>query len=159
MNEGIQPQPCGCGSIDCGGQKCKSPHSLDPVLGTDQTDATKPHSLHGVVKPPLVYLAVPYSHPDPAVRKQRFEAANRAAGKLMKEGHHVFSPISHTHPIAEACDLPLGWDYWQAFDRAYLTHCHKIVVLKIPGWQESKRVAGELAIAKELGLIIEYMEA
>jgi hypothetical protein len=113
--------------------------------------------LHAVVRP-LVYLACPYSHPDRAVRVKRFEAVNRAAAKLMRQGLMIFSPISHTHPIAEAGDLPLGWEYWQAYDRAYLTHCHKIIVLMLDGWVSSKGVTGELAIAKELDLTVEYMD-
>jgi len=108
---------------------------------------------------PLTYLACPYSHPDHAVRVARFEAANRAAGVLIREGHKVFSPISHTHPIAECCDLPLGWDFWEAFDRAFLSISGRVVVLLIDGWRESKGVQGELRIAAELGLPITYREA
>lgn len=106
---------------------------------------------------PLTYLACPYSHPDRAVRVARFNAANAAAGELMRQGHLVFSPISHTHPIAEACALPLGWDFWQAFDRAYLDHSHLLVVLEIDGWRESRGVAAEIAIAREQGLPIVYI--
>lgn len=107
----------------------------------------------------LTYLACPYSHPDRAVRVARFEAANRAAGALMREGRIVFSPISHTHPIAEASDLPLGWDFWEAFDRAYLAHSRLVVVLTIDGWRESKGVTAELAIAAELGIPVDYLDA
>ena len=108
---------------------------------------------------PLIYLAVPYSHDDPQVRHERFRAANRAAGQLMQQGHKVFSPISHTHPIAIECDLPKGWDYWESFDRAYMNHCYKIVVLCVEGWENSKGIRAELQIAYELGLEVEYMEA
>jgi hypothetical protein len=104
----------------------------------------------------LIYLAVPYSHPDPAVREARFHAANKAAGAMMAAGLHVFSPISHTHPIALCCDLPLGFNYWEAFDRAILSRCTRLVILMLPGWSESTGVAGELAIAEEMGLPVEY---
>jgi hypothetical protein len=110
------------------------------------------------MKKPLIYLAVPYSHQDAGVRHSRFEAVNKVAADLMRKGLHIFSPISHTHPIALAGELPLGWEFWEAFDRAYLTHCHKIIVLKLDGWKESKGVTAELKIAEELGLDIEYME-
>lgn len=106
----------------------------------------------------LTYLACPYSHHDRAVRVARFEAANRAAAALMQAGHRVFSPISHTHPIAEAGDLPLGWDYWEAFDRAYLSISARVVVLRIDGWDQSKGVAAELRIAAEAGLPVEYFD-
>jgi hypothetical protein len=107
---------------------------------------------------PLTYLACPYSHPDRAVRVARFEAANRAAAVLMQDGHKVFSPISHTHPIAEAGDLPKGWDFWEAFDRAYLAISGKVVVLQIDGWDTSKGVAAEIQIAGEMGIPVEYVD-
>lgn len=106
----------------------------------------------------LIYLAVPYSHPDSEVRKIRFQKVNVVAAKLMKAGHHIYSPISHTHPIALAGDLPTGWEYWSAYDRALLNVCKKIIVLKLEGWETSKGVTAELNIAKELGLEIEFIE-
>lgn len=106
----------------------------------------------------LVYLAVPYSHPDAEVRERRFAAANKTAATLMRKGEHIISPISHTHPIALAGGLPLGWDYWESYDRAILEACRKIVVLMLDGWRESKGITGEIAIAKELGLEIEYLK-
>lgn len=105
----------------------------------------------------LVYLAVPYSSPDREVRLARFRAANIAAGILVKRGDIVFSPISHTHPIAEECDLPKGWEFWAAFDRAYLSASRLLVILCIDGWRESVGVNAEREIAKELRLPVEFM--
>lgn len=105
----------------------------------------------------LTYLAVPYSHPDPEIRAARFVAANRAAGMLMAKGHLVFSPISHTHPIAEECDLPKGWEFWQEFDRAYIAASKMLVVLCIDGWRESVGVSAEISIATEMGIPVEYI--
>ncbi len=76
----------------------------------------------------------------------------------MAGGVHLYAPIPHTHPIAEAGDLPKGWDYWGAYDRAILSCCNKIIVLKLDGWQESKGVQAEIAIAAEQGITIEYLE-
>jgi hypothetical protein len=106
---------------------------------------------------PLVYLACPYSDPDPAVREARFHASNRAAAKLMKLGYMVFAPISHTHPIAVDGDLPKGWDFWEQYDRAVLSCCNRIGVLKLPGWDKSVGVAAELKIASEMGIVVEYL--
>lgn len=106
---------------------------------------------------PLIYLACPYSHKDRSVRVARFEAANLAASKLMREGHYVFSPISHTHPIAEAGGLPLGWDFWEGFDRALLGVSHRLIVLTLDGWAESTGVRAELAIAAEMSIAFEYL--
>ena len=106
----------------------------------------------------LVYLATPYSHPDAAVREQRFREVNRVAGDMMRRGEHVFSPISHAHPIALTGDLPMGWDFWQAYDRAILRACGKLAVLMQNGWQDSVGVQAEIAIAREMGLPVEFIE-
>ena len=106
----------------------------------------------------LVYLATPYSHDDPNVRRQRFEIVNRVAAGLMRDGVHIYSPISHTHPIAMAGDLPKGWDYWEKYGRVVLAACVKVIVLRQPGWEQSTGVNAELAIARELGLPIEFID-
>jgi hypothetical protein len=106
---------------------------------------------------PLVYLACPYSHDDPKIREERFLIANREAGKLMKAGHMVFSPISHSHPIALAGDLPKTWEYWENFCRTYMSYSYLLVVLCIDGWEESTGIRVEIEIAKEMGMGIKYM--
>ena len=108
--------------------------------------------------PGLIYLATPYSDPDPAVRLQRFEEVSRVAALLTQAGMHVFSPISHTHQIALAGDLPNDWEFWEAHDRAFLAACEGLIVLRQTGWQESTGVTAELAIAREMGIMIEYMD-
>lgn len=107
------------------------------------------------VRPPetsLVYLASPYSHDDPSVREDRFQAACRAAAHLMRAGLRVFSPIAHTHPILLASDLPTGWEFWEAYDEAVLRACRALVVLKLDGWKDSTGVRGEVRIARRLNL-------
>jgi len=107
---------------------------------------------------PLTYLACPYSDDDREVRLARFDAVNRVASELMRQGLHIFSPISHTHPILESGGLPCGWDYWAAYDRAVLSVCNKLIVLKLDGWERSIGVTAEVQIAVEMGLPIEYLE-
>lgn len=128
----------------------------DPASGNDAPPQT---GRDEELKANLIYLAVPYSHPDAAVRESRFNAVNRVAARLMKAGTHVFSPISHTHPIALVGDLPTGWDYWAAYDRLMLSACEKLVVLMLDGWRESTGVQAEIDIAKELGMEIVFIEA
>lgn len=106
----------------------------------------------------LTYLAAPYSHPDPAVRCARFNAINNAAGALMRTGHLVFSPISMGHPINEACGFTGAWKFWEALDRAYLNASRELIVLKLPGWETSVGVTAEIAIAKELGIPVSYLD-
>lgn len=105
----------------------------------------------------MIYLATPYNHTDPAIRVARFDAVNKVAAELMRDGLHVFSPISHSHPIALVGDLPKGWEYWAVYDRTMLGICDALVVLMLDGWMESIGVNAEIAIAKEMGLPITYM--
>ena len=111
-----------------------------------------------LVRPSLVYLATPYSDPDPLIRRERFEKVNDFAARMMRSGLHVFSPISHTHPIAQAGGLQLGWEFWEACDLKILSVCEKLIVLKLDGWQNSRGVTAEIAIANELGLSVEFVD-
>ena len=97
----------------------------------------------------MIYLASPYSDPDPAVEQQRFKAVCKVAGKLMMQGHRIFSPIAHTHAIAMAGDMPRGWDFWYEYDREMLAACDELWVLKLPGWDKSRGIAGEIALWPE----------
>ena len=94
-----------------------------------------------------IYLASPYSDPDPDLREHRFRAACEKAGILMAAGHIVFSPIAHSHPIAKVCDLPKGWDFWEKYDRTFIEWCDELWVLMVPGWETSKGIAAEIEIA------------
>lgn len=106
----------------------------------------------------LVYLATPYTHEDAAVKQRRFEVVNRVAAELMRSGVHVFSPISHTHPIALAGDLPGDWQFWEQYDRAVLKACVRVLVLRQEGWAESTGVRAEIKIAEEMGLPVEFID-
>ena len=98
----------------------------------------------------MIYLASPYTHPDPAVRQWRFEAACRVTAKLMRAGLIVFSPIAHSHPLTRY-GLPGEWQFWQRYDRAHLEACSGLAVLMLEGWKESKGVQSEIAFARDLG--------
>lgn len=99
----------------------------------------------------MIYLASPYSHPDPDVRERRFDEVCRIAGALMAAGHQVFSPIAHTHPIAVRCDLPKGWEFWRKYDEDLLAACDWLVVAAMDGWQDSVGVKAEIQVALDTG--------
>ncbi|MCY4652516.1 MAG: hypothetical protein OXC95_05050 [Dehalococcoidia bacterium] len=43
----------------------------------------------------LVYLAAPFSHPDPEVSRRRLDEVNGYAAQLLSRGILAFSPLSH----------------------------------------------------------------
>jgi hypothetical protein len=104
----------------------------------------------------LVYLASPYTHPDPAVMQRRFEEICAVAARFIKRGEHIFSPIAHTHPIALAGELPANFWYWEQYAKEMLSVCGELWVYEMDGWRESKGIALEIKIAEELGLRITY---
>ena len=106
-----------------------------------------------------IYLACPYSHPDPKVRESRFRAVNEYAAELLREGHLVFSPISHSHPIAVQCDLPTDHDFWREWNRTFIKWCDVLYVAALDGWLQSKGVQWEIARAKSTGkeVIIQFI--
>ena len=97
----------------------------------------------------LIYLASPYSHDNPRIREQRFNEVCKAAAVLMQQGLFVFSPIAHSHPIAQY-GLPTNFEYWQKYNDAWMECCSKLFILTIGGWTTSKGIAGEILMAEKL---------
>lgn len=104
----------------------------------------------------MIYLASPYSHPDPEVRELRYREVCRCAARLMRAGQHVFSPIAHSHGIAQH-GVPGDWAYWESLDRRFLEMCDEVGVLMLDGCHESKGVQAEIRIARELGRPITHL--
>lgn len=106
---------------------------------------------------PMIYLASPYSHPDPDVLVQRADDVAKIASDLMQGGMRVFCPIAHTHAIA-LHGLPKGWDFWEGYDREYLEFCDELIVALMDGWQDSTGVNAEIKIMNELGKPVKYYD-
>ncbi len=105
----------------------------------------------------MIYLASPYSHPDQRVREQRFDWACRVASDLMKEGWKIFSPIAHSHPIARY-GLPTDYDYWKDWNHRLIRCMQELWVLKLPGYEDSKGLTGEIKFAIDEGKALKYLE-
>ncbi len=104
----------------------------------------------------MIYLASPYSDPDPLVREQRFVVACEAAAALLRSGTAVFSPIVHGHPLA-AFGVPTGGEFWSEHDQQMLARCDEVVVLTLDGWRDSMGVRNELSLASTLGKPVRYL--
>ena len=106
-----------------------------------------------------IYLATPYSDSDPAVMLHRFNVVTEVSAKLMMQGKFVFSPITHSHPIAQYMDAEkrVSWEYWERFDTEFMSWCREVYVLMLPGWKESVGVQAEIKLANRLGKHITYI--
>ncbi len=109
-------------------------------------------------QPKLVYLASPYSHPDPFIRAERYGQVVLAAASMMAQGYVVFSPIAHSHHVGAY--LPDGTamdhDFWMRQDLPILDRCDLLAVLMLPGWDQSRGVCAEVAFANHRSIPIEF---
>jgi hypothetical protein len=104
----------------------------------------------------MIYLAAPYSHPDPTVREERYQKVCEVTAILIRAGFPVFSPITHSHPLV-AYGLPTDWRFWSRLDEIYLKRCTMLLVLTFEGWDESEGVKAEIEMAKQLGIPLCHM--
>lgn len=100
----------------------------------------------------LLYLASPYTHPSPSIREQRYRDLMEYAGPLMVAGFFVYAPILQTHPVAAKFSLPVEFEWWEAYNRAFIEQSFAVVVADMAGWRESRGVQHEIELAKSLGL-------
>lgn len=103
-----------------------------------------------------VYLASPYTHPDPAVVEWRVHATRRATALLMMRGLVVFSPIAHTHDLVQFIGRQ-SHEFWMAQDIPMLRKAERLMVLCIDGWAESRGVMEEIELAQAAGIPVEYV--
>jgi hypothetical protein len=103
----------------------------------------------------ITYLACPYTHPDPSVRRARFDAVTRLAARLIQGGEVIYAPICHSHPITET-GLPMAWDFWRDQSLAMLAVCDQVLVYCLDGWEHSVGVMAEIAAATQAGKRVRY---
>jgi nucleoside 2-deoxyribosyltransferase len=95
----------------------------------------------------LIYLASPYT----GRTSENFVAVCLATAHYLKQGHHVISPIAHTHPVAMIGELPTGFDAYQKYDERLIRACDEVWVLQLKGWESSTGVQAEMEYAKSIG--------
>lgn len=96
----------------------------------------------------FVYIASPYTDPDPDVRHKRYiEACNFTRWVALTVKLTPYSPIVHWHDIAVKHDLPKEHEFWNQLDKDMLKEATTMYVLAIAGWDTSKGIASEVAFA------------
>jgi len=103
------------------------------------------------------YLASPYTHEDPTVRQQRYEAALDCAIWMVKLGQFPFSPIVHCHPIALKGNLESDYATWRVYTRMMIRQAGTLVVLKLAGWKESQGVQADIDVADTFAVPVGYV--
>lgn len=99
----------------------------------------------------MIYVASPYSHPDSAVRQQRYEAVVAFMATLVPS-RLAFSPIMHTHDMTVRHNIAGDFATWQRYCLGMIDKADAFWVLPLEGWRESKGVAAEIDYALARGM-------
>lgn len=103
------------------------------------------------------YLGSPYTK-HPMGLEVAFRRASAAAGRLIKSGLGVFSPIAHSHPVAISGGLPLSdLELWKKQNHPFMVSAKGLIVLEDESWEESVGLRHEIETFRELNKPIVYV--
>lgn len=109
----------------------------------------------------LIYVASPYSHPNPKVRDYREFVARRYVTKKLFEEPKIIriSPIVYWHSAAKLFRLESDAAYYWEYNMELLKHCDSVEVLCMENWGNSVGVAElEIPAAMKMGKGIKYID-
>lgn len=115
--------------------------------------------------PRLIYLASPYTDPNPDIMTERLQTITTITKNLIKHAgrtskvknrkeYTYFSPVVYSSMLSEITP-PTGWYNHMLL---FLDKSDLLMVVKMDGWQESKGVQLELAYALGKGIPITYLD-
>ena len=105
----------------------------------------------------LNYLASPYRGYPNGI-EAAYEQALNVAGELTRRGVRVFSPIVHSHRLAQYADVdPCDNGLWMDIDRRMAVACDALVVACLPGWMQSAGIAEEMDLFEADGKPVYYL--
>jgi hypothetical protein len=84
-----------------------------------------------------LYVGSPYSHREPEIMEERYLAVAEFCADLAQTGNIPFSPIVHWHEIAKRFSLPRDAAFWHEQNMAMLAGAKALMVLTLPGWEDS----------------------
>ena len=126
------------------------------MITTDEGDIVDLASIRAA--PGLWYLGSPYTR-YPGGLEEAFLGATRAAAWLADNGVAAFSPIVHSHVLAQVGELdPLDHALWMALDEPLMDAAHGLIVVMMCGWEESYGVGEELRHFRAAGKPILFLQ-
>ena len=106
----------------------------------------------------IEYLGLTYTDSDPLMENWRADISDRIAADLFVHGRIIFAPISAWHHIARKHDLPGTFERWSELDEEFIKISTKLLIITLPGWEDSVGVAGEIKLANKYNVPIEYID-
>lgn len=104
------------------------------------------------------YLATVYTrHPEGPI--VAWMQACECAAALMKMGFNIFCPIAMSHPIAVFGELnAVDHDLWMKQDKPLMAAAAGMIVVRMPGWEDSEGIAEEIRTFEEAGKPIIFID-
>jgi len=106
----------------------------------------------------MEYLGLPYSDDNEEVENYRAAVSDYIFAELSKQGRVIYAPISSCHSIAKKYGLPTNFEFWEKMCFAFVGASCKLIVIMLPGWENSKGLTAEIKLAKELNIEIELLD-
>lgn len=106
---------------------------------------------------PYVYIASPYSHPEPLIREERYLRTSYYLMQCLRKGKWAYSPIVHCHELAKIWSMGKDAKTWKLYNFAMLSGAHTLEILRLDGWQHSSGIKDEYAEAERLNIPIIYV--
>lgn len=95
----------------------------------------------------MIYLAQPYSSPDPKLRESRYLFALGITGALFQGGLNVYSPIVHWHVSAKLFQFPTDFAPYRELNEEMIRLSSAMYIALLPGLYDSEGVFAELRYA------------
>jgi hypothetical protein len=104
------------------------------------------------------YLATPYTKYGGGI-EAAFREASRINGHLFKRGVHAYSPIAHSHPVAEYSQIdPLDHSFWLPVMQPMMDLSCGMIIAKMEGWGDSYGIGEERKVFERQGKPIFYLD-
>ena len=105
-----------------------------------------------------IFVISPYSDPDQDVVNEHVWGAEEYLATLIKQGHVAFSVIVAFSDFCEKYQIDSNYDYWEKYCQQMIESTHVVHVLMLDGWEDSVGVQAEIAHARSLGKLIEFIQ-
>ncbi len=102
-----------------------------------------------MTKDQIIYVASPYSSGDPEQIQNNYEMVTEFVAMLVSMGYIAISPITYGHTLLDYQDMPKDYGFCKHFCIGLLKKSDAILVLKLPGWEDSVGVQDEMDFARK----------